>query len=234
MASTYSAYQSFDFVKTLIKKMPLETVQARILDDISKYIWMSAPFRWTLGVISPITLVSNTQDYTKTTPSDFISLVNSYLTDGSGVVTHLRTMPSLPPAVGINGNPRFVSYEGSNLYRISPNPGIIPALPTRQLISWYKKSSPIIKASNIGTPGALIFDDEYFPVYTAGVLWLSYLYADDQRAGTCTVDGKGNISYTGQNAVFHSMLQEMINHEPIPVWVAEATQDQLDSRGVGN
>lgn len=214
--------------------MPLETIQARILDDVSKLIWMAAPFRWTIGVIPPITLSSNIQDYTQTTPANFISLISSYITDGSNVVNHLRTMPSLPPAVGINGNPRFISYEGNNIYRLSPNPGQIPALPTRQIISWYKKSSPIIKASNVGTAGILQFDDEYFPVYTAGVLWLTYLYADDQRAGTCTIDAKGNASYTGQNAVFQSMLQSMVAHEPNPVWVHDNSQDQVDVKGIGN
>jgi len=234
VASTYYPRQAIEYAKTYIKSMPLETVQVRILDDVNKYIWMAAPFRWTLGNINPITLVSNTQDYTQTTPYNFISLVNCYITDGAGVVTHLRTMPSLPPNVGINGNPRFISYEGSNTYRISPNPGVLPVSPVKQIMTWYKKASPIIKNSNLGTAGALIFDDEYFPVYVAGVLWMSYLYADDQRAGTTTFDSQGKAQYTGQRAVFEDMLQGMINHEPIPVWVADASQDQLDTRGMGN
>lgn len=228
MSTTYYPQMASEYAKTYIKRMPLETVQVRILDSINKLIWISSPWRWSISTLSPIPLVSNTQDYTLTTPSNFISLIHSYISDGSNVVTHLEPVPTLNASVGINGNPRFISYEGSNVYRISPNPGVLPVSPTRYIYSWYKKSSPILKASNIGTPGVLIMDDEYFPVYEAGVLWMSYLYADDQRAGTTTVDSQGRAQYTGQRAVFESMLNEMRLHEAIPIFENKNSEDQKD------
>jgi hypothetical protein len=224
MASTIPPQAAFDICKNLIKKMPMEEISPRILDDINKRMWMAAPWRWTVGTLTNIALVSNTQDYTLAPPADFLYLLHTYVSDGATAARHLEIMPSLPTTVVQAGVPDFISYQGSNTFRVSPNPGTLVA-PTKYLVSFYKKAAPTIIASNANTAGTLVFDDEWFPVYEMGVLWLSYLYADDNRAGSCQVDSKGNIQFTGQRAIFEAELEQMRQREPLPEFLANVTAE---------
>ncbi len=224
MASSIPPIAAFDFCKNFIKKMPLEQMIPRILDDVNKIMWMAAPWRWTVGTLTNIALVTNQQDYTLAPPADFLYLLHSYVTDGATATKHLEIMPALPTTVVVGGVVDFISYQGSNTFRVSPNPGTLVA-PTKYIVSFYKKTSTAITASNMATVTTLPFEDEWFPVYEQGVLWLSYLYADDQRAGSCSFDSKGNTQYTGQHAIFRSMLEDMKNREPLPEFTASVTVD---------
>ncbi len=228
MASTYSPYQALEYAKQYIKNMPLERVAVRVLDDANKIFWQAAPWRWTVETLTAITVTSNTQDYTLAPPSDFNYLINAYISDGSTIVRHLEVAPSLPASCLVNGNPINISYEGSNLFRLFPNPGTLPASPIRQIIGTYKKTTPNITASNIGTGGVLIFDDAYFPVYEAAVLYYAYLYADDQRAGSVSFEN-GKVSYSGQKALYEAMVQSLREKEPMPEFNNRVANDKKDT-----
>lgn len=222
MASTIPPIAAFDLCKLFIKNEPFETCVPRILDDVNKIMWMAAPWSWTIGTLTNIALVSNTQDYTLAPPADFLYLIHSYVSSTDQATKHLEIMPTLPATVVVSGVIDFISYQGSSTFRISPNPGTL-ASPTKYIVSFYKKASTAIIASNQATAGTLPFPDDWFPVYEAGVLWLAYLYADDNRAGSCSIDSKGNMQYTGQAAVFRSMIQDMKDREPLPSFSAEVT-----------
>ncbi len=222
MASSIPPIAAFDFCKNFIKKMPLEQMIPRILDDVNKIMWMAAPWRWTVGTLTNIALVTNQQDYTLAPPADFMYLLHCYISDGATATKHLEIMPALPATVVANGVIDFISFESTSTFRVSPNPGTLLS-PSKYIVSWYKKSSTAITAATMSVVTTLPFPDEYFPVYEAGVLWLAYLYADDQRAGSCSFDSKGNIQYTGQAAVFRSMLEQMKNSEPLPEFNADVT-----------
>lgn len=228
MASTIPPIAAFDFSKRQIKNMPLEQINVRILDDINKLMWMAAPWRWTVGTMTPITLVTNTSDYTLTVPADFLYLIEAYIADGSSTPRHLDIMPKIPATMVVTGLPQFISYESGNLWRVSPKPGTLVA-PTKQIVTFYKKIAPIITAANACTAGTLIFDDEHFPIYEAGVLWLSYLYADDQRAGTCNADSSGKMAWTGQRATFEAGLAQMRLAEPLPTFNLRMARDIKDT-----
>ncbi len=204
--------------------MPLEKVQTKILDDANKMLWMAADWRWSVGTLTAITITSNTQDYTLAPPADFLFLLHSYVTDGASVTRHLVVVPSLPASVVVKGSPAFISYQGSNNFRISPNPGT-QITPVKQIVSFYKKKSPVITASNQMTGGTLVMDDDWFWVYQAGVLYSAYMWADDQRAGSCNIDSQGRAQYTGQRAVFESGVQMMRLREPLPVFQTNVTPD---------
>ena len=230
MASTIAPVYAFDFCKTLLKKMPLEDIQVRILDDVNKMMWMAAPWRWSVSTLTAITLTANTSDYTLSPPADFLYILHSFITDGASPTNHLEVVPSLPASGIIKGTPQYISYQGSNTFRISPNPGTfvstaIPTPPTKQIFSWYKKIAPVITASNQMTAGTLVFDDEYFPIYEQGVLWLSYLYGDDARAGNCNFDSSGRAQFTGARATFEAGLQGMREREPLPSFIPPMTPD---------
>ncbi len=214
MASTIPAISAFDFSKRNIKGMPLDQIQVRLLDNVNKIMWMAAPWRWSVGTLTAITLVSATSDYTLAPPADFLYLIGAYIADGAGTPRHLAVVPTIPANIVVTGLPQFIAYQGTNTFRVSPIPGTL-ITPSKSLVSYYKKQAPVITAQNAQTAGTLLFDDEWFPVYTAGVQWLSYLYGDDARAGSANIDSQGKAQYTGQKAVFESGLQMMRLREPL-------------------
>jgi len=204
--------------------MPLERIQTRLLDDINKTLWMAAPWRWTVGTLTAITLLSDTSDYVVAPPADFLYLMSAYIADGSNTPIHLEVVPSIPSSMIVVGIPQFISYQGTNTFRVTPRPGTLIS-PTKTIVCYYKKIAPVLTASNIYTAGSLIMDDEHFHVYEAGVLWAAYMYGDDQRAGTANVDGTGKWAFTGQRATFEAAVSEMKSREPLPVYDARTSRD---------
>lgn len=225
MAATKRPIEALDFCKRFIKNMPLEQVQTEILDQVNKMMWMAAPFRWTVGTLTAISLANNTQDYTLAPPADFLYLIHSYIADGSTTPRILDVEPALPADVKLVGDPTRVAYVGSNTFRVAPKPGT--GVGTQQIISFYKKTAPSLTDSTIQNTGVLIFDDEWFWVYTSGVLWLAYLFGDDQRAGGASVDPTtGKYQFTGQRAIFEANLLIMKQREAIPVWPNKEPQSE--------
>lgn len=214
MASTLKPQDAFDYAKHFIKDMPLDKVLPRLVDDVSKLMWMAAPWRWTLGSMPVITLASATTDYSVTLPGDFLFLHSAYLTDGTQV-RKLRVEPTLPVAVTLQGQPSRISIINSNTARISPKPGSQPSV-IPNIISLYKKMAPTIAAKDMNTAGIQGFDDEWFWVFQEGLLWRAYQYAEDQRAGSAQVSSNGQIAFTGQRAVFEAGLQFMKANEKLP------------------
>tara|TARA_R110000868_G_scaffold153995_1_gene379982 strand:+ start:1612 stop:2304 length:693 start_codon:yes stop_codon:yes gene_type:complete len=216
MAATKTPQDAFDYVKSYLKGMPLSAISPEMLDQVSKRMWMAAAWRWTIGSLPAKTIVTNTQDYTITTPSDFLLLFNGFISDGANVYRDIIIEPQLPEDVKVVGNPSRVSFEGSSTYRLFPKPGTIPNSPAQQLILRYKKMAPVIDTPAMTEPGSLIFDDEWFWVFCEGVLWKAYLWGDDNRAGNVTVSPNG-IQYTGQAAVFQDAIKTMAEHEKLPL-----------------
>jgi len=233
MAATYRPIDAFDICKRFIKNMPLEQVQVRVLDSVSKVMWMAAPWRWSIGSLPNITLVANTQDYTVALPADFLYAVTSYVTDqNGGSPRDLEIVPSMPVGglVGQVSRVAFTGTAGTNgTARFFPKPVTLPT-GTQTVISMYKKTAPVITPANVFTAGTLVFDDEWTPVYEAGVLWLSYLFADDTRAGSAQADGRGTYSFTGQRAVFEANIQLMKEREKLLIVDPRMVPDAKASR----
>ncbi len=214
MASTLRLNDAFDYAKLLTKNVPLENVQVRILQDALHAMWMAAPWRWTLNTMGAITLVANQQDYAITIPTDFLYLIECYLTDSTATTSGLHIEPYLPVA-GIVGMPNKIALIGSSL-RLHPKPPTFSSVPS--IITLYKKSCPIINPVTVNVAGTQVFDDEWFWVYTEAVLWKAYQYADDQRAGTVTYTSDGKYQVTGQRACFEAALEQMRQREKIPTF----------------
>lgn len=219
MAATYTPAQAFDMAKRFIKNMPLEQVQTQILSDVSAYLWMSAPWRWSIGTFPLITLASTTQDYTVILPADFLYIQDAYITDALGnVPLILHVEPQLPPG-GKQGTPSRIavvsgSPGGSGTVRLFPFPGSIPA--GWQVITRYKKQAPVIQAKNLNTAGQLVFDDEWVHVFNSGVQYYAYLFGDDQRAGSAQIDpASGKVTFSGQRGVFEANISLMKTHEKL-------------------
>jgi hypothetical protein len=215
MAALEFPITAVDYCQRLIKSMPIDQISIIAQNKVLRILWMAAPWRWSIGTLTAIPLVSGTQDYTLAPPTDFLYLLHGIATTGDQQ-RHLEVLPSLPTDVKQSGQPLFYSYAGSNTFRFFPKP-IVPTSPTTNVLSWYKKTSPIITNQNQHTAGTLVMDDEWFHVFEAGLLWQFYLYGDDSRAGGAQFDGR-SIQYTGQRAVFESHIAEMKLREPLPVW----------------
>jgi hypothetical protein len=226
MAATYKPSDGFLYVKTMVKNMPLEDVQTRMLQDIANTMWMAAPWRWSLGSITPFPLVSNTRDYTVSLPGDFLKLQSGYINVAGDTNRPLHITSFLSPDQTTVGQFNDISLiPGTpNKLRINPTPGTLAADQTNTVILLYKKSCPVLTKQNVDTGGILLFDDEWTWVYEEGLLWWAYRYADDDRAGTTTATNDGKIQYNGQKGVFMASLMDMRNGELLP-----ATGDRGDT-----
>lgn len=205
---------AFDFAKIYMKNSRLQDVEVRILDDVSKYMWMAAPWRWTIGSMPLATVAAGTQDYTISVPADFLFLQDAYLQDNNSTPPRdLVIEATLPNLTKYVGQPSRVAVISSG-YRLSPVPGALVPSTTTSIVGQYKKTSPSITSGTMATPGIQGFPDEWFWVYQAGVLWKSYLYADDERAGNITF-AEGKVQYTGLRADFEAGLDFMRREEKL-------------------
>ena len=228
MGSLYSPQDAITYASTMIKSMPI-TVSANVgnwpyqtVDYVASLIWNAAPWKWTVGELPSVSVTASSgTDYAVSPPADFQYLVKANLTDGS-LQNELRIVSALPSSQVQIGVPSQIAYrDDESLLRLAPKP---PASFSQSLVMLYKKQPPKITSSNYATAGAQVFPDSWFPVLQAGVLWMSYQYADDQRAGGATVNEEGKCQYTGQLGVFQSLIAEMrrcerviIDYPQVPV-----------------
>lgn len=222
MASTYKPIDAIDSAKAMIKGMPIERVQIRVLNDVCSMLWLAAPWRWTVGALEDIELESAEQDYSITMPSDFLYLQSSYISDNAGNIPRILNIePYIVPAgkVGTPTRIALISTEEEDdvitgNFRIAPVPGNIPTGWT--VNSLYKKTAPVLKNSNINNAGLLVFDDEWFYVFVSGVLYYAYLFGDDQRAGGAQIDpSSGKVTFSGQRGVFEANILQMKQREKL-------------------
>lgn len=216
MAATKQPSDAFFYIKSYLKHMPLEDIGPELMDETSKIMWMAAPWRWTLGSLPATTVTSATQDYTITTPSDYLFLFDGYIADGDKVFRNLKIEPTLPADVKVVGNVSRIASMGANTYRTFPKSGTLPSSPIQQMILRYKKIAPIVTNKTQFTAGFLAFDDEWFWVFSAGLLWKAYQWGDDPRAGGATLAG-GQAQYTGQLGTFRDGLRIMAEREKLPL-----------------
>ena len=218
MAATKTPVEAIDYAKRYIKAMPFEDVAVQAVQDVSSMIWMAAPWRWTIGVCTPVELSANQTDVDVIDPpSDFLYIDKAFMTDGSSVV-ELAPESALPAYADFLGVPSKVSYVGGATpkFRVHPAYGSVATSKQYKLFVWYKKRAPVFSSgASIEVPGALIMDDEWFWVFRDGILWKAYLYADDPRAGAAQVGANGQIAYSGQYAVFQAGIEEMRRSEPL-------------------
>lgn len=220
MASLYAPSAAFNYVKKMIKNMPIQDIRAQVLDDTLKMMWEAAPWAFSIGSFPDVTIVANQQDYTVAIPATFRKLQHAYITDSTGQTQ--RSAIEIVPLIEAGGPPGQISSVAisgtpgmSGTMRTYPTWGAVRVGATLKIISQYKKVAPTITDLNYNTPGVQVFDDDWFWVYNSGVLYQAYLYGDDQRAGGASMGANGQWQFTGQRAVFEANLQFMREHEPL-------------------
>jgi hypothetical protein len=220
MARTKNPIEAIIYAKRFIKNMPIETVQTEIINRVHAYMWMYAPWRWTIGSMPTFNLSANQQDYTIAYPSDFLYTIEAFLSDGSLDERPLWVEPILEPNVGFVGQVNHIAYMGNagdsaGLVRVMPRPAQING--TQTVIAKYKKAFTPYTNQTIFS-ALMPFDDEWFSVFEEGVLWQAYLYADDRRAGGAQADpNSGQIRFSDQRANFEAALVHMREREKLGV-----------------
>jgi len=232
--ATYKPRTAFNKALGYVKNMPLRDVQLPILDQISKMMWLYAPWRWTLDALPVVPLTSSTQDYVVALPSDFLYATDAYLADGNNQYDTLLVEPALPSNVKVIGRPKRIAVTGTpgenGTLRTSTITGTFTATPP-SIISLYKKAAPTLTLPNLHTAGVLVFPDDWAWVYEEGVLWQTYVWAEDVRAGTVQVGAQGQAQYTGQRAAFEDGLAKMKDREKLPENEPVAKQETRKTRG---
>ena len=217
------------YTKKFVKNMNLLT-SLKILNDVNRRMWMAAPFRWTVGSSPVINLSANVADYMVDYPDDWLYGISAILTDtGDMHKKELDIVNAIPNDIGYIGSPTSIAYQGrkgefGGLVRINPIP---PQIENQEkIIGIYKKVCPEITAkSQYDVP--IVFPDEWFPVFQDGVLWRTYLYADDRRAGGAVSSSKGS-EYSGQRAEFEAGLNEMKMREKVSRDLGEAKKKDVN------
>lgn len=224
MAKTYHPIDAIKYAKAFIKGMPIDRPETAlsILNAAHIYIWKYASWVWTVGTMDTFSVASDTQDYTVNIPSDFTYAFGATLVDSdSGKMSpyvELEVVSHLPTDVGLVGTPKKVAFSGTaglvGTARISPKPGTNIG-GTSYVVSQYKRTPTLYTPQTIFT-GTMPFDDVYFDVFSEGVLWRAYKFADDRRAGEANIDPKtGKWAFSGQRAEFETGLQLMVEREPL-------------------
>lgn len=216
MAATLRPVQALDYIKQMIKNAPIERIAARVLNAANQYIWMSAPWRWSVGVFDPVQVTAaQTDQNISVMPADYLYLLRASMTDGSTLID-LHPEAVLPGTTSVpQGNPNRISVilGSPNKFRLYPLPQTLPNSSNWYITAWYKRAAPLITPANMATAAYLVMDDEWFHVFEEVALWKAYQYADDERAGAATVvDGK--VQLTGQLGVAAAAVERMKQSEP--------------------
>jgi hypothetical protein len=189
-------------------------------------IWTGAPWRWSIGSLPLITLQPSVSTYEiNPFPPDFLNIHRAYITTGRDIPRELHINSSLPTNVTLFGVPSEIAHfvaDGINYVRLMPVPGTMADV--HFLVLQYKRISPTITADNADIPGALMIDDDWFWVYQSAVLYLAFVYTNDERAGSCQVNvATGQAVFTGQRAIFEANLAMMRQREPLPPLIVPAS-----------
>lgn len=213
MATNRTPQEALDFAKRIIGNSPLDDAELkyRVLQDPSDYIHMAAAWRWSVGQLTKQLVVSGTEDYTVTDPTDLRYLVRAELRFSDGHREFLTPVHSLTASGITKGSPREISLVNSTTVRLYPIPNYTAGLEPSLIVD-YKKKNTNITAGNIGTAATLLFDDEWFHVYQAGVLAHAFMFTDNPRLGAVTV-GNQSVQFSGQWGVFQGLLVQMAQKE---------------------
>ncbi len=222
MSATLTPQAAVDYAVKMVKNMPFNDVGFDAAQSASNMIWMAAPWRWTIGALTPVTVTAGVSQVNVTKPSDFVRLDNVWLaaTNGNASSRPLTAVASIPNTVAQQQWPNFVTFVdgGTPMVRFDNNVPPLNAGETWKFYGLYKKEAPLL-AALMTTPGALVMDDAWYWVYETAVLYYAYLYADDQRAGTAQVlqaaNGSTQVTYTQQLGAVMAAIQTMRLQEPM-------------------
>lgn len=211
--------QALTYAQAMIKYENLldQNVEFEILDTACARLWMAAPWSWTVGFLTTITIAASTTDYTITDPGDVAYIYRAFLLDGANIAKELKVESSLPSDALMSGQVLSVSLQAATTIRIYPKPPASLPATTQKILIYYKKTPPVITVANYTTPDAAKVPPRWFHVYKSAVLCEAYKYSDDARGFDITLDPTSKqTKLGGELAMFEYYLNEMRAKEPLP------------------
>ena len=223
MASTYTPRNALDRAKAHNFNRPITSIEHLTADDAKNVLWQF-PLRWTRKVLSDITVVDSTSEYT-TIPSDFYRLLEFWQVRTDTTPNEVKT--DIEIVEWLNPSPSFERFWADRVafiqelntqaggFRVYPQPEIVTGT-TSVYRGVYQFNPAKITAANISDEGLLLLPDQYFPVYSEWVLYYIFKYTNDSRTGNVVVDTLGRAQYTGQLGVAMDFLKNMLRSEDYP------------------
>lgn len=218
MALTYKVQDAWTEADKLIAGTPItDALKIQAADKVCSTMW--TPYPWyratTTIAAGSLPLVDGQQDYSA--PVNIYRLLTVYLLHTSVTPNDSRDIDVVQDqSVNlIKSTPyqiRSISMQsGVGLLRLECAAGISGS-DTWEIGGTYQTGPT--KITSLGQD--LWFDDMYFPVFSAGIQYYAYLYANQQdRAGQVTYNGNGQRVYSGQLAVFMAALRDMRQAEDL-------------------
>jgi len=235
MASTYTWDNILTFVKPYVRDIPTGDINVLAIDRINRTMWKRFFFHWTLADLTAISLSDGAQDYA-IADSDFYRPFRLRLTqtdvtpDASNDVDILEF---LPPQLNVQGglyDVRAMSVIKTTSIRLDRAASITGST-TMQIDGEYQTVPTKITA----TSSTIVFPDDYVDVAQEGLKWAYMVLRGDNRAGGVAFDPRGLRSFTGQYAVFMSLLDDMAKAEDtIPEPVRFPSDTMGTARATGN
>jgi hypothetical protein len=215
----YTPQDAIDLVAAFTKNTPTSALQVKAADMVSSQMWCAYPWQWTLQQISPvISLVNGVQDYS--VPSELYRFNEHVRITRTDVTSEdqieLDIVKWLPPVTNYN-----MSYKSMRLFcheltlgRLRlPGAVDISGTMTLTLSGEYQANPTQITSTTLSTP--LWIPNQYFNVYTSGLLYYFYKFTDDARAGGVVAAKGGRAQYAGQYAVWMNELDMMMGAEDL-------------------
>lgn len=210
---TYTGQNAIDLIKKHIKGMPLDGMEAILVDQVNSLIWTAYPWKWTLADLTPIDLEDGVQDYSLTN-NDVFKLITANIVRTDLTPKEYREL-SIVESIGVEvawkgglESIRRLALMKGNKIRLQMAADISSPV-TLQIQGEYQQTPTKITALTTALP----IPDHHFAVFTEGLLWRAYKYADDPRAGSIQIVKGGNPVYTGQMGIFFALLQGMMEVE---------------------
>lgn len=211
--ATLTPSTALSYAKRFVKNGRVDdaTTGVRILDDANKMLWMIAPWSWTLGALDPVTFVDGTQDYAVVDPGDFLRIQWAARSNNDRL-EQIGVVPALPVLAGHKGPPKKVSHVSTGGGNVNVRFWPVPNSTDKSLLL-YKKVTTEVTSGNQGTPGTLLFPDEFYPLYQELVLYKAWQFFGDPRAGGAQSNGQQNV-YSGQLGWVMALVREYLAGEP--------------------
>jgi hypothetical protein len=213
MASTYKISDAITYAQAICVGMPVAAIQLAAADMVNAIIWNAYPWQWARKNAPAIPLIDGQQDYSFATVADYMRLLKATLVRTSTTpnayeeLTVVRNLAQDLTKAGFRSGLSQVAYDGTTggpILRLN-QAAAVPAGNVVALVPQYQFQPVKITA----VTATMVFPDQYFMVFCAGLLWQFYLLAKDGRAGTAQATKTGSMVYTGQMGIFYDELISM-------------------------
>jgi|TARA_R100001086_G_scaffold174763_1_gene96073 hypothetical protein len=221
MASTYTWDNILTFVKPFVRDIPTGDINTLAIDRVNRTMWKRFFFHWTLAELTSISLSDGTQDYA-ISDTDFYRPFHMRVTRTDttpDIANDVDILEFLPPQLELQGSLysfRAVAVRGTSTIRLDRAASITGST-TMQIDGEYQT----VPAKITSTSTTIVFPDDYVEVAQEGLKWAYMALKGDNRTGGVSFEKRtGSRGYTGQYAVFMSLLDDMAQAEdtiPEPV-----------------